>query len=179
MEEFYQLTNLQQNILIASIIGDGEITKFHQNSRRKNNSYREHYGINQLDYRKWKVSYFPNIFCLTEKSKTLRSKSMPLFTKLYPYFYNSQGEKIIPTNLLQKCNLPYFFAILYMDDGTLSVTKRINHNNNKIYLTPHVALYLQCFPKEQLELLKEHILKVLISISLFQKEMMAMDIYYA
>ncbi len=46
------LTSIQQNILIASIMGDGEITKIYKNSRRKNHSYREHYGEFQEEYRK-------------------------------------------------------------------------------------------------------------------------------
>lgn len=52
------LTEIQRNILIASIIADGEITKIYKNSRRKNHSYREHYGRDQEDYRKWKISFF-------------------------------------------------------------------------------------------------------------------------
>src|SRR5690606_1018350 len=91
-----QLSTIQQNILFASIIGDGEITKLYPNSRRINNSYREHYGIDQEKYRYWKQSFFPNLLYITPKSRTLRSKSSKLFTKLYPEFYNDPGDKIIP-----------------------------------------------------------------------------------
>ncbi len=45
--EFNKLSLIQQNILVASILGDGEITKLYKGSRRKNNSYREHYGTKQ------------------------------------------------------------------------------------------------------------------------------------
>jgi hypothetical protein len=44
-----------------------------------------------------------------------------------------------------------------MDDGSLSISYRINHNKKIIYLTPHIYLYLQCYPKAELEKLKEHI----------------------
>lgn len=61
MHDFLQLTPVQQNVLIASIIGDGEITKLYKNSRRKNHSYREHFGIDQEEYRRWKVSFFNDL----------------------------------------------------------------------------------------------------------------------
>ncbi|WP_245863998.1 hypothetical protein [Fredinandcohnia onubensis] len=124
---FYNLTAIQQNVLIGSIIGDGEIVKLYKGTRSKNNSYREHFGIKQLDYRKWKMSFVPDLLYITSKSNTLRSKSLPLFTELYPHFYNPAGEKVISVELLSKCTLLHFSAINYMDDGTLSITSRINH----------------------------------------------------
>ncbi|WP_239454014.1 hypothetical protein [Bacillus suaedaesalsae] len=45
----FKLTDIQKNILIASIMGDGEITKIYKNSRRKYNSYRGHFGVQQLE----------------------------------------------------------------------------------------------------------------------------------
>jgi len=157
--DFYNLTDIQQNVLIGSIIGDGEITKLYKGSRSKNNSYREHFGIKQIDYRKWKMSYIPDLLYITPKSNTLRSKSLPLFTELYPHFYNPSGEKVIPIELLSKCTLLHFLAIIYMDDGTLSITSRINHNKKIIYLTPNVFLYLQNFQLNQLQILNNHIEK--------------------
>lgn len=44
-----------------------------------------------------------------------------------------------------------------MDDGSLSITYRVNHRLKKIYLTPHIYLYLQSFSKSDLELLRNHI----------------------
>ncbi|MGM7634569.1 DNA endonuclease [Bacillus sp. Hm123] len=155
--ELYGLSSIQQNVLIASIIGDGEITKLYKGARRKNNSYREHYGVNQRAYREWKQSLIPQLFYLTPKSQTLRSRSLSLFTQLYPYFYQESGQKQIPTQLLPDCTSPYFLAILYMDDGTLSITKRINHRKQKIYLTPAITLALQNYPRHQLEILRCHI----------------------
>jgi hypothetical protein len=54
MEHFLRLNEIQRNLLVGSIIGDGEITKIYPNSRRKNHSYREHYGVQQEAYRIWK-----------------------------------------------------------------------------------------------------------------------------
>lgn len=50
-------------------------------------------------------------------------------------------------------------AVIDLDDGSLSISKRINHNWKHIYLSPHIFLYMQNYPKEQLEQLKQHILQ--------------------
>jgi hypothetical protein len=157
VKEFHSLTSIQQSALIASIIGDGEITKIYKGSRRKNNSYREHYGKQQEEYRKWKQTFFPDLFYLTIRSNTLRSPSHQLFTKLFPYFYDKKGNKQIPTPLLKYCKEIHFLAMLYMDDGSLCITKRVNHLKKRIYLSPLIALYLQNYPLEQLKLLQEYI----------------------
>jgi hypothetical protein len=151
------LTEIQKNILYASIISDGEITKIYKNSRRKNNSYREHYGKSQGDYRKWKISFFDGLLYITPTSQCVRSASLELFTNLFPHFYSNDGTKHLPFTLLKNCLLPHFLTILYMDDGSLSISYRVNHNKKIIYLTPHIYLYLQCYPKDELEKLKEHI----------------------
>lgn len=70
-----QLSNIQQNILFTSSIGDGEITKLYPKSRRINNSYREHYGIQQVDYRYWKQEFFPDHLYITPQSRTLEVQS--------------------------------------------------------------------------------------------------------
>ena len=155
--ELLKLSPVQQNVLIASIIGDGEITKLYKGSRRRNNSYREHYGIQQKAYREWKQTLIPELLYLTPKSNTLRSKSSSLFTELYPHFYDNANQKQVPSRLLSICTLPHFLAVLYMDDGTLCVTKRINHLKRKIYLNPSIMLALQNFPRPQLEILQQHI----------------------
>ncbi|MBT2615156.1 MULTISPECIES: DNA endonuclease [unclassified Bacillus (in: firmicutes)] len=150
------LTDIQKNILYASIISDGEITKIYKNSRRKNNSYREHYGTSQEAYRKWKISFFDGLLYITPASQCVRSASLELFTDLFPHFYSNDGTKHLPFTLLKNCTLPHFLTILYMDDGSLSISYRVNHNKKIIYLTPHIYLYLQCYPKDELEKLKEH-----------------------
>jgi LAGLIDADG DNA endonuclease family len=125
LNELSQLTLVQQNILIASIIGDGEITKLYKNSRKKNHSYREQFGVEQMEYRKWKVSFFDGLLYIIKKSHCVRSSSLPLFTKLYPLFYHDDGSKHLPLSLLPYCTLPHFLSILYMDDGSLCISSRI------------------------------------------------------
>ncbi|KKE79961.1 DNA endonuclease [Bacilli bacterium] len=155
----YNLDEVQFNILVASIIGDGEITKIYPNSRRINNSYREHYGTEQKDYRLWKQNFLPDLLYITPRSNTLRSKSCKLFTNWYSLFYDLNGNKQIPHELVKQCTLQHFLAILYMDDGSLVLSKRINHQKKNIFLTPHIYLYLQNYKPNDLDILKEHIQK--------------------
>lgn len=147
----------QQCVLLASIIADGEITKIYKNSRRKNNSYREHFGVSQFEYRQWKQNWLRDWLYFTNKGDLLVSRSHPLFTELYPYFYNPVGVKDIPFDLLELCKSELFLAVLYMDDGSLCITKRINDRKKNIYLTPHIYLYLQAYSKSSLLLLQKFI----------------------
>lgn len=156
--EILNLTAVEQNVLIASIMGDGEITKIYPGSRRKNNSYREHFSIQQLDYRIWKHNLLPSYFYFNTANTLLVSPSLPLFTDLFPYFYNVAGNKIISNEMLELCKLPIFLSTLFLDDGSLSITVDKNKLKKRIYLTPHVYLYLQCFSREDLVKLQTHIL---------------------
>lgn len=133
--------------------------KIYKNSRRRNHSYREHYGADQEEYRKWKISLLDKILYLTPKSHCVRSASHPLFTTLYPHFYALDGKKQIPLSLVKSCILPHFLAILFMDDGSLSISHRINLPKKLIYLTPHIYLYLQCYSLKELTFLSNHISK--------------------
>lgn len=154
---FEDLTDIQKNILCASIMADGEITKCYPGSRRRNNSYREHFSKEQVEYRRWKESFFPEILYLRKDQTYLVSKSSSLFTQLYNSFYNEAGNKRIPTELLKYCTLPHFIATLYLDDGSLCISKRINTRKKLIYLTPHICLYLQNYPKHELLILQQHL----------------------
>lgn len=80
-----------------------------------------------------------------------------MFTELEPPFYDENRTKRITQNLISQCTLPIFLAVLYMDDGSLSISYRVNHRLKKIYLTPRIYLYLQCFSKECLMYLKSHL----------------------
>ena len=150
------LNKVQVNVLLASIMGDGELTKLYKGSRRKNSSYREHFGESQKEYREWKAQLMEGLFYITPKSNSLRSSSSPFFTNLFHKFYDKNGSKTVPISLLPYCNSPYFTAVLYMDDGSLSITYRINHKNKKIYLTPQIYLYLQNYTLEDLTILNNH-----------------------
>lgn len=146
-----KLSLQQQAILLASILGDGEITKCYPGSRRKNNSYREHFGESQRFYREWKRQQLPDLLYIRQNN--LVSRSLPLFTELYPYFYPSD-QKDIPFDLLPLCNHPLFLLILYLDDGSLIVSKRYT-SKQQLIVSPTIALYLQSFSKQSLALFCE------------------------
>lgn len=141
-----RLSKAQEAVLLASILADGELTKCYPNSRRKNNSYREHFGESQRFYREWKHRQLPDTLYIRQNN--LVSRSLPLMTELYPYFY-PHHKKVIPFDLLSRCAHPLFLLTLYLDDGSLMISKRINQNN-LLYATPSIALYLQSFSKEEL-----------------------------
>lgn len=155
--ELFQLSTIQQNVLIASVMGDGEITKIYPGSRRQNNSYREHFSPQQLDYRIWKLNLLPSNFYFNTAQSYILSPSLPLLTEMFPCFYNSNGEKFISQKILQLCSSPYFLATLFLDDGSLSISVQKNDIKKLIYLTPHIYLYLQCFSLEDLIKLQAHI----------------------
>ncbi|MCY1690148.1 endonuclease [Exiguobacterium sp. SL14] len=146
-----KLSSQQQAILLASILGDGEITKCYPDSRRKNNSYREHFGEAQRFYREWKRQQLSELLYIRQNN--LVSRSLPLFTELYPYFYPSD-QKDVPFALLPSCNHPLFLLTLYLDDGSLIVSKRLT-SKQQLIVSPTIALYLQSFPKQSLTLLCE------------------------
>ncbi|WP_442596326.1 hypothetical protein [Neobacillus sp. D3-1R] len=94
-----EFSSVQKNILFASIIADGEITKLYPKSRRKNNSYREHFSLEQLNYRRWKAHFLKELLYFRTNHSYLVSKSSTIFTELYPYFYKQNGQKRIPVEL--------------------------------------------------------------------------------
>ena len=146
------LSEEQVAILVASILGDGEITKRYAYDRRINNSYREHFSLGQLSYREWKQRKLPDLLYL--RGDNLVSRSIPLMTRLFPLFYPN-NKKHIPFELLKDIYHPACILTLYLDDGSLLLSKRFNHKKKEIQFTPHIALYLQAFSKEQLEQLAE------------------------
>lgn len=158
--DLLNLSVIEQNVLIGSILGDGEITKLYPGSRRRNSSYREHFSPQQLNYRIWKHKLLPSNFYFNQKKTYLLSPSLPLLTQLFPYFYNADGNKVISSELLLLCNSPYFLSTLYLDDGSLSISVQRNDRKKYIYLTPHIYLYLQSFSKVDLIKLQSHILSI-------------------
>lgn len=146
------LSEEQVAILVTSILGDGEITKCYAYDRRINNSYREHFSIGQLSYREWKQRKLPDLLYL--RGNNLVSRSIPLMTRLFPLFYPN-NKKHIPFELLKDIYHPACILTLYLDDGSLLLSKRFNHKKKEIQFTPHIAFYLQAFSKEQLEQLAE------------------------
>ena len=159
------LSELERNVLLGSILGDGTLTKIGGKTRRINSNYREHFGQKQLDYRKWKVETLQTYLYFNKTRTSISSKSQLLFTELENLIYQDDRIKRIPSSLLTYCTTPHFLAVLYLDDGSLSISNRVNHHLQKVYLQPHIYLYLQSFQENELELLRDH-LKLQFNVNL-------------
>ena len=149
-----ELTNIEQNILIGSILGDGSLALY---GRSKNAYYREHGCEKQNPYRQWKYQNLKRLglkFSLKGKYGVLRSPSNKIFTDFYNLFYRNR-IKVITNENIKLLNHPIGLTCLYLDDGTLVIDSS-NKNNGK-HLFPRIAIYTQCFTKEENIILINHI----------------------
>ncbi|PID05011.1 MULTISPECIES: hypothetical protein [unclassified Sporosarcina] len=150
------LSTTQQNIILGSIIGDGMLTHMSTKSKGIRSTYSEHFSIKQKDYRAWKVMKLEPYLSFTLKGDVISSRVNDLWSELEADFYSAKVKdksrvKILSRTRLSNLNDLHSIATIYMDDGSLLLTKRINDNNKKIYITPHIALYLQNFTFEELK----------------------------
>ena len=152
------LSTTQQNIMLGSIIGDGMLTHMSTKFKGIRSTYSEHFSIKQKDYRAWKVMKLEPYLSFTLKGNVISSRVNNLWSELEADFYSAKAKdksrvKILPRKRLSNLNDSHSIATIYMDDGSLLLTTRINDNNKKIYITPHIALYLQNFTFEELKCL--------------------------
>lgn len=145
------LTQLEKNIIVGSILGDGNLT-FAKRSR--NAYYREHFSIKQQEYRIWKMNNIHSLKFRIEKECHLKSPSHPIFTEYYNQFYIN-GIKTITKENIKLLDHPIGLACLYMDDGTLMLSANKGKNNINIY--PTIGITTLCFSKEECQILIEHI----------------------
>lgn len=160
LKRLEQLTTTQQQVIIGSLLGDGSIDSYETKNKGKSCYYREHFSKKQKAYREWKRQKLPSYFKLNDEQTVLSSKVAPLWCQLNELFYKrTEGGriKIVPTTLLNETKGMTAVATLYMDDGSLMLTHRINHQKKVIYVTPHVALFVQNFTKGELTALKSWI----------------------
>lgn len=148
----YELTNIEKNIIVGSLLGDGTLSKY---GRSLNACYRESTGSAQIPYRKWKAEKLSNLDFKINSRGTIYSPSHPIYTGLYKLFY-PDGIKIIPKDGLKMLNHPIGLACLYMDDGSLSIG-RSNLKRNTITICPSISLYSQSFTREENIMLIDHI----------------------
>ncbi|PIC98531.1 hypothetical protein [Sporosarcina sp. P29] len=159
------LSTTQQNIMLGSIIGDGMLT--HKKSKYKGirSSYHEHFSIKQKEYRAWKVMKLKPYLSFIPRGDHIISRTGDLWSRLEEVIYSEKTDgknriKQLPLSILDKLDDLHSLATIYMDDGSLLLTTRVNHNHKKIYITPHIALYLQSFTYEELLLLQEQMKKL-------------------
>ncbi|ARF18215.1 hypothetical protein [Sporosarcina ureae] len=152
------LSTTQQNIMLGSIIGDGMLTHMQTKFKGVRSNYSEHFSIEQKDYRAWKVMKLEPYLYFTSKGNIISSRVNNLWSELEADFYDGTEKgksrvKLLPKNRLTNLNDLHSIATIYMDDGSLMLSTRVNDNNKKVYITPHIALYLQNFTCEELKCL--------------------------
>ncbi|MDV3426223.1 MAG: endonuclease, partial [Bacillota bacterium] len=141
------LTQLEQNIIVGSILGDGNLTYA---PRSRNAYYREHFSIKQKEYREWKMNNIHSMKFRIEKECHLKSPSHPVFTELYDKFYIN-GIKTITEDNIKLLNHPIGLACLYMDDGTLMISA--SKSKGAIRIHPTIGISTLSFSKEGCEIL--------------------------
>lgn len=155
-----ELTVFEKSLLLGTLLGDGTIARTKSKTvPRKGLQYLEHFSVKQMEYREWKLSIAPRIFegikiRSTGTSAELFSRRDELFTWLWTQCYENR-EKRIPIHLLKDCTHPVFLLALYLDDGSLSLTKSKRSKLNQMIITPHIYLYLQAFYPDELEVLSK------------------------
>ncbi|HLR09755.1 MAG TPA: hypothetical protein VK120_00015 [Sporosarcina sp.] len=147
LTDFNDLSTTQQAITLASILGDGSLRK--RQTIAFSTSYYENSSENQRSYRQWKVEKLKPYFYFQGKSPAIVSRNSSIWMSLEKIFYANRIKKI-PLDFLQGINDPHFLLTLYLDDGSLMISHKVNHRKKYIYLTPHIALYLQCFYRSEL-----------------------------
>jgi len=70
-----KLTQLEQNIIVGSILRDGSLTFA---PRSRNAYYREHFSFKQKEYREWKMNKIHSINFRIEGGEHLKSPSHPV-----------------------------------------------------------------------------------------------------
>jgi len=126
-----QLSEKEKEILIGSILGDGNL-RFAGRNREAN--FIVDHGEEQKTYVFWKYELMKR-WVLTSPKRVVRvyhrdrnrrtiswrflTISHPEFTNFYRIFYR-KGKKIIPKVIKKLLNNPLTFAVWVMDDGTKS-----------------------------------------------------------
>jgi len=163
--EWDDLTVFEKSLLLGTLLGDGTIARTKAKLiPKKGLQYREHFSVKQMEYREWKLNAAPRIFKGIKIRKTgtsaeLYSEKDELFSWLWEQCYIDR-KKHIPIHLLEDCTHPVFLLALYLDDGSLSLTKSTRSKLNQVIVTPHIYLYLQAFYPEELKQLSDFIARM-------------------
>lgn len=151
----FEPTHYQEQIIYGSILGDGYISK--GAARSINYYYQEHFGENQREYREWKLSQLNDLnFSIT--GNYLRSASHPYFKKLHSILYPND-IKSLKKSFIARCIHPIFLAMLYLDDGSLTISYTFNERTNTVYCHPSIILYTLNLTSNENHLLADHLNK--------------------
>lgn len=142
-----ELTVFEKSLLLGTVLGNGTIARTKSKQiPKKDLKYREHFSVKQMEYREWKLNVAPRIFSAikirsTGTSAELYSDKDELFSWLWEQCYVDR-KKHIPIHLLEDCTHPVFLLALYLDDGSLSLTKSTYSKSNQLITPPSHLLIL-------------------------------------
>jgi len=153
-------TDIQNEVLIGLMLGDGCLFKRTPGSNAHLTVNRAIFDIEYLDYNykifqnlcksgvklhKWNDTYFGGV----KISCQFGSRSLPCFTKKHDLWYKNR-VKIIPESFTQDWLTDLVLAIWFLDDGTCAVQTQ---NPDKLA----IRLYTNCFSKDEVELLRKYL----------------------
>ncbi|OGL64460.1 hypothetical protein A3B21_05245 [Candidatus Uhrbacteria bacterium RIFCSPLOWO2_01_FULL_47_24] len=115
------LDELQQHVIVGSLLGDGSISATGGGKRFR---FEVRHGAKQKEYLDWKYEVLKNLVRTPPKyqeqnnSWRFRTISFPEFTDFRRWFYHGT-QKVIPDELENLITHPKVLAVWYMDDGNL------------------------------------------------------------
>lgn len=145
-KDIYRLSDTQREIVYGSMLGDGSV--------KKNGVFCIGHGERQIDYCKWKQSYFSNITTSEYKNskngwnfETKRDSELNLLREeLY-----KDGGRVLTKRFLEKLT-PLSIAVWYMDDACLS-------GSHKKWGYGKVEISVKSYDNVYINLLKEALSK--------------------
>lgn len=110
------LSDLQLDLVIGSLLGDGYLVK-----TTRGYAFRVNHGLNQAPYVDWKYEILAS-FVRTKPKKSgrcyyFRTISHPAFADLKTKFYKGQNKTVAVELLKERLN-PFIVAVWIMDDGS-------------------------------------------------------------
>lgn len=122
-------TDVQEQVLIGSLLGDGGMTATSKASAR----FTESHSLKQVEYLDWKAEvlgqYVSSVWPTTKtnketgkvyRGKGFTSKACPQLRPFYDLFYPLPDRKrVFPSDLYMRLT-PLVLAVWYMDDGSLT-----------------------------------------------------------
>jgi len=138
-------TKLQEQILIGSVLGDGNIKKDHEQTA----FFREEHGPRQISYVNWLGSTLgnlkSNIATSGRGSTVVETRHLLYFGDLFGLFY-LDGRKTVPEEMVVKIT-PRALAIWYCGDGSIQYGK-CYWRGKEYQRRPRAALYINGFSNE-------------------------------
>lgn len=143
----YEMNNIEKNIIIGSLLGDGTLSKY---GRSLNACYRENTGLSQIEYRKWKAKRLANLdFKMDDGSLVInnykKSNSITLFPQVLLYSQSfTLEENILLMEYLNK-TFNVEFKLSKRKDGSNYILK-INKRNEVYKFLEIVKPYVNEIP---------------------------------